>query len=50
MRDTLAAASDIAFPPKALCYVCSRLPDEYLEFSACVGSAGCSRTTSSLDE
>jgi hypothetical protein len=40
MRDTLAAASRIAFPPQALCYVCSRWSDEDLEFSACMGFAG----------
>jgi hypothetical protein len=36
MRGALAAASHIVFPPQALCYVCSRWPDEDLEFSACM--------------
>ncbi len=35
MRETLAAVSRIEFPPQALCYGCSRWPDEGLEFSAC---------------
>jgi len=39
MRDALAGAWHIAFPPQALCYFCPRWSDEDLEFSACMGFA-----------
>jgi hypothetical protein len=46
MSGTLAMVSDIVFPLQALCYSCSRRPDEGFEFPACTGFISCTRTIS----
>jgi len=50
MSGTLATVSHIACPLQALCYGCSRWPDEDFEFSACKRFGGCTRTISCPDK